>query len=384
LVEALVAMLLLTLTLLAVLRIQAVWAVAEDDARLQRLSARWMQTTIDRWIGGAAPAAALAVEAVPQAGAEGPLDRLSLQHVPRLADSGNETTSLWVLTQASRTGPVTRWQVQAHRFVVDLAVYAGWAADEALHQPGWWAPGGRPGGLDPGFGRGGAHAPDAGQPGNLGGWVPLRSALDTSVVADRQRRSVESACAGADLDAVLLGRASTAACDPTQYATRAGAIRWAAEIDSQPALAALRGGWLAAVLQAPTLRGDRALGDPRCGYQLAAPGSQDLVWRCLGAAWSEPPPAPTPAAPVEPPRAADADDDFAFAGRPIHPLAGLPPGLRACRYTTGGPSHPRPGGDAVAAGAAILQHQRVYWWVGPASHACPADTQAEQASGLPA
>jgi hypothetical protein len=383
LIEALVALVLLTLTMLAVLRIQAVWSLAEDDARMQRAAARWLQGTVDRWMGGSEPAVAATASGPPE-----PLQpRLTLQHHGLLPATAFEATLRWVLVQHLRGGAVSAWVVQGHRFQVSPAVYSGWSAESGAHEPGWWAPGQRAAAMDPGFGLTAAQ-PGVPSPGLPSGSVSRFAEIGTSVLSGRHRRSTASVCTGVDLDAVLSGRPPSASCDATRHATRAGAIRWAPVIAGLPALVAARANWLTAVLPEPSQRArGSAAGDPRCGYGLTAPGATDLTWRCLGSVWSPPVEAPGAVAPARPgqpgwlsePMAPPAD--FAFDGRPIHPLAGLPTGFRACRFTTGGPADDRAGAAFPAEALSIVQHQRVHWWVGPASHDCPEGTVSEPAPG---
>jgi hypothetical protein len=366
LVEALIAAALVALSALTLLRIQAVWTLAGQDASQQTHAARGLQSGIDAVL---APVAALvpASTTLPLPGPPGSLP-WTLTRVP--GPAADESATTWTGGWTRRDGSTRDWIVQGHEFRVSMAALArahpvpAGAASAGGFVPGLLAPAGRPAAWDAGF-----DGVDLERVPGSAEQAPIERADDPRQVPAPPANEVVPL---QPTPAVPCNRpmpgpprvdAPPEACAAEAHMTRSGAIRWSPELLADPPSRAQLENWVAGLLEPTRNRDAASSADPRCAFRLEPGVDPYLAWRCLGQAWST---RPVDAVPVSRPETVE--DWPAGMG---DPLGGLPPGLRACRYADAAGSA---GTDRTPAALAILQHRRVHWLVIPAARDCPAGT----------
>jgi hypothetical protein len=358
LVEAMVAFALVTLSAMALLRIQAVWMLAGHEAAHQMQSTRDLQTAVDAAI--ATPASSLPI-------------------TPPVSPSPNRSVADWVLERTSgghagewsaawhggwsrRDGSLRAWTVHGHLYPVPVVAWT--VAEQARRDAAAGrtrasnvlAPGGRPPAWDASFDEAAGHS---GHP-TPSDASSARDASGAPVHVDAGPRveGRQPVCTGRSAGR-LARNPPPATCDERQPQSRSGAIRWHADALADRAVRAVLEDWVAGLIEPPSadsLAGEAAPSnpqDPRCEFRLEPGADPHLAWRCLGRAWSD----------AEPTSTAEWPSGMAS------PLGRLPSGLRACRYADeSGVQTPR------HQGLAVLQHQRVHWLVIPAAHECPQGT----------
>ncbi len=382
LIEALMAFALVTLSAVALLRIQITWTDAGRQSAQQTQAARGLQTGIDQLLS---PAATLQTGSATIPGIANAAESGSAGSIvtwSRTLAAGampGEWSVSWSANLEDRGAASRTWAVIGHLYRIDPQVLA--RAEAIRHDPGAGmlqriAPAGRQAALDPGFvsvpNPSSNHLPTAVDAPRPGAQPPL--------VPPPTDPSSRSACA-----VTTAAWVSDPSCDATRHFTRSGAIRWPVSLLADPAARASLEQWIVAVTDPFSAAGGTASGasplrNERCAYRLEPGVDPHLAWRCLGEAWSPatstpatststtvpPPPIATTPLPSREPSSSDS-----LAPGITDPLGGLPAGLLACRFIDALPLQAR---LLSAPPAAVLQHQRVHWIVVRAVDGCPADT----------